>query len=57
VSGKFNGHGDQESFKKWLMAEIDELYLLADEQDGCGIREKFKEMVPEYQPGDTECVL
>ncbi len=53
----FNGYGDQESYKKWLIEGIEELHQLAEKQDGCGIRDKFKEIVPEYMPGDTECVL
>jgi hypothetical protein len=39
------------------MEGIEELYKLADQQDARGIREKLKELAPEYTPQETECVL
>ena len=53
----WNGYGDQDGFRRWLMDKIDELYRLADQQDGVGIKAKLKEMVPEYVPQDGDCVL
>jgi len=36
----------------WLKAKIDELTVLAEKQDASGIKKKFKEIVPEYEPYD-----
>jgi hypothetical protein len=33
------------------------LRRLWNQQDARGIREKLKELVPEYMPQETECVL
>ena len=53
----WNGYGDQAGFRRWLWEGIEELYQLADQQDGCAIRAKLKELVPEYTPKESECVL
>jgi FlaA1/EpsC-like NDP-sugar epimerase len=42
-------HCDQ----KWLNQGIKELVHLAKEQDANGIKSKLKEIIPEYQPFDT----
>ena len=55
--GGWDGYGDQEGFRRWLREGIEELYRLADQQDGCGIRAKLKELVPEYEPQEGDCVL
>jgi FlaA1/EpsC-like NDP-sugar epimerase len=34
----------------WLKAKIDELTVLAGRQDAVGIKRKFKEILPEYEP-------
>jgi FlaA1/EpsC-like NDP-sugar epimerase len=57
ADGRWGGYGDQEGFRRWLMEGIEELYKLADQQDARGIREKLKELAPEYTPQETECVL
>jgi FlaA1/EpsC-like NDP-sugar epimerase len=41
----------------WLVEKIRELYELAGKQDGCGIKEKMREIVPEYRVMDSECVF
>ncbi len=56
-NGRWGDYGDQEGFRRWLMEGIEELYKLADQQDARGIREKLKELAPEYTPQETECVL
>ncbi len=38
---------------KWLNGKIEELVKLALDQDGPGIKAKLKEIVPEYEPFDT----
>lgn len=53
----WNGYGDQEGCRRWLMEGIEALVELGKGQDGCGIRGKLGEMIPEYMAGDSECVL
>ena len=48
---------DQELFRKWLYGQIDELITISDTYNGNAIRNKLKEIVPEYTPQDSECVL
>ena len=40
-----------------LMGKIGELYGLAERQDGCGIRVKMGEILPEYKAQDSACVF
>ncbi|MDP2645327.1 MAG: nucleoside-diphosphate sugar epimerase/dehydratase [Desulfobacterales bacterium] len=56
-NGKWNGLGSQEAYKKWLLNGVDDLYRLAEKQDGCGIKDKLKELVPEYKAQECEYVL
>jgi len=53
----WNGLHSQECFKKWIIPEIEGLYRIAERHDAHEIREKFKQLVPEYSPQDIECVL
>ena len=46
----WNGFEGREAFRAWLMMGIEELKEAAMKHDGKGIREKLKELVPEYQP-------
>lgn len=55
--GNWNGHNNQEDSNKWLMQLLGELYEIAGKYDACAIREKMKEIVPEYMAKDTECAL
>ena len=48
--GSWNGHDNQEAFRHWLRQGLEELEKLADEQDAPGIKQKLKELVPEYEP-------
>ena len=57
TANQWNGMGDQENFSEWLMQKIDELYTYAHIHDACNIREKLKEIVPEYEPKNSECVF
>ena len=56
-NGRWGSYGDQKGFRRWLIEGVEELYELADQQDARGIRVKLKELVPEYTPQETECVL
>ena len=56
-SNLWNGYGDQDGYRRWLMDGIAELVILGKKHDGCGIRAKLGEMIPEYQPGDSACVI
>ena len=53
----WDGKSDQEEYRAWLFKAIEELDALARKYDGCGIRVKIKEIVPEYDLQDSECVL
>ena len=53
----WNGHENQENYKEHLTEKLEQLYVLAADCDGCAIREKMKEIVPEYQAGKSACIL
>ena len=57
TTNQWNGLDDQASFSEWLMQKIDELYKYAHVHDACKIREKLKEIVPEYEPQESKCVF
>jgi len=50
------GMGIRRGYRRWLM-DGKELVALAEAHDGCGIREKLGEMVPDYVAGDSDCVI
>lgn len=53
----FNGSGNPQEAKKNLYRELDELVKIANRHDTKGIKEKLKEIVPEYTPQENEGVL
>ncbi len=53
----WNGHENQENYKENLAQNLEQLYALAAGCDGCAIREKMKEIVPEYRARESACVL
>ena len=53
----WNGYKTQADYRAWLMDRIDELSVLANRHDGCAIREKMAEIVPEYEIQDSDCVV
>lgn len=53
----WNGKKDQENYSRWLFEQIAELEKTALKYDGCAIRLKMKEIVPEYDLQDSECIL
>jgi FlaA1/EpsC-like NDP-sugar epimerase len=55
--GCFNGYGDQEGYRNWLMGRLNELYQIADTMDSRAIKAKLKEIVPEYEINDVLSVL
>jgi FlaA1/EpsC-like NDP-sugar epimerase len=57
TNGLWDGYGDQKGFKRWLTEGIEELYQMADAHDGAAIRRKLKELVPEYVPMESVCML
>jgi FlaA1/EpsC-like NDP-sugar epimerase len=57
TDGKWNGNGNQKSFRKWLNNNLDELYHLADVHRAEDIREKLQCLVPEYQVQHNSCIL
>lgn len=56
-NGNWNGLGSQEAFRTWLNKQLEELYKVASCHDVCGIRDKIKEIVPEYNVQESTCVL
>lgn len=56
-NGGWNGQGTQQAFLHCLDRQLAELYRLARRHDGCAIRQKLKEVLPEYAPQEGECVL
>ncbi len=58
-NGRWNwgGRGCQDSFRNWLEKGIDELYRTAARHDACAVRQKLKELVPEYMPQESDCAL
>ncbi|MFZ2446367.1 MAG: nucleoside-diphosphate sugar epimerase/dehydratase [Syntrophobacteraceae bacterium] len=53
----WGGRGDQAQFRGWLVQKIEELYHTAETHNACAIKEKLRELIPEYMPQDTECAL
>jgi FlaA1/EpsC-like NDP-sugar epimerase len=56
-NGCFEGYGDQDGYREWLMMHLNALYQIADTFDACAIKAKLNEIVPEYVAQDAECVL
>ncbi len=56
-NGDWNGHGTQEAYHNWLMAQLSELYAAAAIHDICAIRNKMQTIVPEFKVQDSQCVL
>ncbi|MCP3954854.1 MAG: polysaccharide biosynthesis protein [Desulfobacterales bacterium] len=57
ANNDWNGHGSWENYRQWVLDGVEELYRLARAHDGVGIRCKLHELIPEYDPQDSECVL
>jgi len=56
-NGCFDGYGDQDGYRDWLMNHLDELYRVAETFDAGAIKSKIKEIVPEYEIQDIEGVV
>jgi FlaA1/EpsC-like NDP-sugar epimerase len=54
---EWNGFGTQEAFREHLLDQIHDLYTVALVHDVHGIRQKMKEIVPEYAVQESTCVL
>ena len=48
---------ESEGRAQWLDRKVDELVELASAHDARGIKKKLKEIVPEYEPQETESVM
>ena len=55
--GNASGHPIPDSSKRFLHEQIGELHLLALKHDGVAIKQKFKEILPEYTPHDEKSIL
>ncbi len=58
-NGRWNwgGLSSQDNFRNWLDREIEELYSVGKTHDACAIKQKLKQMVPEYSPQETASVV
>jgi FlaA1/EpsC-like NDP-sugar epimerase len=56
-NGNWNGHGTRQGFQAFLQSHVNDLYTAAVLHDVCGIREKMKDIVPEFKVQDSQCVL
>lgn len=57
ADGAWNSLDNQEAFRKHLLDQLHNLYTVALLHDVRGIREKMKEIVPEYEVQESTCVL
>lgn len=57
ANGYCDGYGDQDGYREWIMGQVDELYQIADAFDADAIKEKLKEIVPEYVSQDSKSVI
>jgi FlaA1/EpsC-like NDP-sugar epimerase len=53
----WNGRGTRDHYCKWLDAELKELYRIAASHDASAIKQKLREIVPEYMPQSAEPVV
>jgi FlaA1/EpsC-like NDP-sugar epimerase len=59
----YNGHwnwggfSSQHKFRNWLDKGLQDLYRTSATRDPIAIREKLKQLIPEYTPEETDCVL
>ena len=53
----WNGYEDQAAYRQWLLSQIQELCRLAENHDGCGIKDALTKIVPEYTMGNSECII
>lgn len=53
----WNTYNNQGDYRQWLFGQIEELEALARKYDSQAIRKKMKEIVPEFEAQDCECVL
>ena len=56
-NGDWNGFGNQEGFRSYLLTHLEQLYDAAGNHDVCAIRQKMNEIVPEFTPQDNVCAL
>lgn len=53
----WNGFKSQDRFRNWLNGEIEDLQVIAKTHDASAIKSKLREVVSEYTPQETKCVL
>ena len=56
-NGNWCGHGDQESFCRWLNDELEQLYTIANQHNAKELRRKLKQIVSSYTAQEADCVL
>lgn len=53
----WNGLGNRERFRDWLVHELEDLYAVGKTHDARAIKKKLSQLVPEYTPQETVSVL
>jgi len=53
----WGGLSSQDKFRNWLDRGLEELFRAAKTRNPTAIKEKLKQLVPEYTPQEAECVL
>jgi FlaA1/EpsC-like NDP-sugar epimerase len=51
------GLRSQQEFRQWLYDQVEDLYRIASTHDASAIKQKLREIVPEYTPRPTQSVL
>jgi FlaA1/EpsC-like NDP-sugar epimerase len=56
-NGHWYGRQSQDNFRQWLYSQLEDLYRIALTHDAVAIKQKLKEIVPEYTPQQSHSVL
>jgi FlaA1/EpsC-like NDP-sugar epimerase len=57
-SSGWNGKKTQKEFSEWLFEALDSIYRIASNHDGSAIRDKLREILPDYVPEqEVSCLL
>ena len=53
------GHGlqSQQDFRRWISDQVEDLYRVAATHDASAIKQKLREIVPEYTPQPSQSIL
>ncbi len=57
ADARFEEFGGRQGYRSWLSERIEELYRAADACDAAAVKERLREIVPEYELQSAESVL